>query len=301
MDKRRDLLKYLVLAPALTAFNTIPIYSQNKPVNPGRRYKISLNAYSFNELLRKGEMSLSDLLHFCALHQFDGVDLTAYYFPGYPAVPSDDYLYNIKHQAFKLGLGISGTGVRNDFTDPDQAKRQEGITLVKNWIDAASKLGAPVIRIFSGTQTPPGYTWNQITTWMVKDIKECVAYGKSKGVVVAIQNHHDFIKTADQTIQIMKSVNSEWFGLILDIGSYRQDNPYDEIGKVIPYAVSWQLKEKIYVREVETDPDLKKLAKIIKASNYRGYLPIESLGPGDPKIKVPAFLAQVKKALYETE
>jgi hypothetical protein len=37
--------------------------------------------------------------------------------------------------------------------------------------------------------------------------------------------------------------------------------------------------------------------KIIKNSDYNGYLPIETLGPGDPFEKVKNFLNDVKKAL----
>ena len=180
--------------------------------------------------------TLDELLSFCATHNFDAVDLTAYYFPGYPVVPPDEYLHEIKMKAFRLGMAISGTGVRNDFIYPDAGKRRESVQLVKNWIDAAAKLGAPVIRIFSGTQNPAGYTRDQILNWMVTDIKTCVAYGKSKGVVVAVQNHHDFIKTADETQKIIEMINSPWFGLILDIGSYRLGNPYEEIKKASKHA-----------------------------------------------------------------
>jgi hypothetical protein len=55
------------------------------------------------------------------------VDLTGYYFPDYPNVPADDYIYALKRKAFLLGLDISGTGVRNDFANPDENKRKEDI------------------------------------------------------------------------------------------------------------------------------------------------------------------------------
>ena len=100
---------------------------------------MSLNAFSFNALLSEKKMTLDELLETCAEIGFDGVDITAYYFPGYPNVPTDEYLHHIKRKAFRLGLDITGTGVRNDFTDPDKNKRAEHITLVKNWIDAAAK------------------------------------------------------------------------------------------------------------------------------------------------------------------
>ncbi len=133
--------------------------------------------------------------------------------------------------------------------------------------------------------------------WMVKDIKECVAYGKKHGVIVAIQNHNDFIKTADQAQKIIEAVNSDWFGLVLDIGSYRSGDPYKQIEQTVKYAVNWQLKENMYVNGAEVKTDLNKVIGIIKASGYRGYVPIETLGAGDPAIKVPQFLAEVRKAL----
>ncbi len=260
------------------------------------KLKTSLNAYSFNGPLSKGEMNLDQLLEFCAVNQFDAVDITAYYFPGYPEVPSDEYLYHIKQKAFLLGLEISGTGVRNDFTDPDPAKRKASVELVKNWIIAAEKLGAPVIRVFSGTAATKGLAREKVVDYMVADLKECAEFGKSHGVIVAIQNHNDFIKTADQAIEVIQRVNSDWFGLILDIGSFRTD-PYKEIAQTIPYAVNWQLKETLFVNGVEQKTDLDRLMKIIKESGYRGYLPIETLGEGDPKVKVPLFLNEVREAI----
>jgi len=139
-----------------------------------------------------------------------------------------------------------------------------------------------------------------VLAYMIENLKECVEFGKAHGVVVAIQNHNDFIKTADQCIEIIKGVNSEWFGLILDIGSFRTGDPYREIEKVIPYAVNWQLKENLFVDGVEQKTDLTKLMQLIQKSGYRGYLPIETLGEGDPKVKVPVFLGEIRSALHQT-
>lgn len=89
----------------------------------------------------------------------------------------------------------------------------------------------------------------------------------------------------------------EWFGLILDTGSYRVNDPYEEIAKTANYAVNWQVKENIFINGAEQETDFDKLINIIKKSKYRGYLPIETLDAGDPKTKVPALLNKLKKAL----
>ena len=290
--QRRDFLHFLA---------TLPLFSFQKKMQPAfsskNKLKISLNAYSFNKPLSDGTMNLDDLLEFCSANDIAGVDLTGYYFPGYPAVPADEYLFNLKKKAFRLGVDISGSGVRNDFTNPDKKKRKEDIDLIKNWIVCASKIGAPVLRIFSGNLKPTEYSREEMVTWMVSDIQECAAFGEKNGVIVAVQNHHDFLETADQSIEIIKKVNSPWFGLILDIGSFRSGNPYAEIEKCIPYAVNWQIKGLVYQNGVETKVDLAKLIPLIQASQYKGYLPIETLGPGDPFKKIPVFLEEVRKAM----
>lgn len=299
--KRRSFIGKLMALPALTTgsllYSPVIQAKQQLQTNKLSRLKISLNAFSFNDPLREGSMNLPGLLDFCAVSGFDAVDLTGYYFPGYPEVPTDEYLFGLKRRAYQLGLEISGTGVRNNFAEPDQNKRKADIQLINKWIECAAKLGAPVIRIFSGTQLPDGYSWEQVATWMIKDISECIAYGKKNGVVVAVQNHNDFIQTADQAEKLIKMADSEWFGLILDIGSYRTGDPFSQIAQTARYAVNWQIKENMYINGREEKTDLKRVMDIIKSSGYCGYLPIETLGSGDPNIKVPVFLAEVKKAL----
>ena len=301
-SQRRNFVKSFFSLPIITSSLLLTggasAVGQDRNVNAGKgKLKMSLNAFSFNGPLSEKKMNLDELLEACAEIGFEGVDITAYYFPGYPNVPSDEYLYGIKRKAFRLGLDITGTGVRNDFTDPDKNKRREHITLVKNWIDAASKLGAPVVRIFAGTQNPKGYSRDQILEWMLQDVQECLAYGKQKGVMVAIQNHYDFIQTADHAIEFIEKINSEWFGLILDTGSYRVHDPYEEIAKTAKYAVNWQIKENVFLKGAEKEADIERLIEIIKASGYRGYIPIETLGPGDPKPKVIALYKKVKEAI----
>lgn len=298
---RRKFLRNLFTLPALTSaalvasedahaeFSRIPA---SKP-----SLKLSLNAYSFNKQLTDGSMTIDDMLEFCAEQGLMAVDITGYYFKGYPNIPSDEVIYNVKRKAFSLGLEICGTGVRNDFTHADAHKRRESVQLVRNWIDVCRKLGGQTVRIFSGTQKPEGYSRARILAWMVADIRECVAYGKENGVVVALQNHDDFIKTAEDTIEIMEAIKSPWYGLMLDIGSFRTADPYDEIARTIKYAVTWQIKEKVFIKGQEVDVDAGRLMTLIRNSGFRGYLPLETLGEGDPKKKIPALLTKFRKAL----
>src|SRR5215216_1578203 len=286
----------------------------------GAHIKISLQAYSFYKLLNdhakgRGEgMSLYDLLDFSAENNFDAVDLTGYYFPGYPQVPSGEFIYDIKRKAYESGIEICCTGVRNDFANPDPAKRAADVKHVKEWIDVAAKLGAPMLRIFSGV-IPDGYEnkWDSIASYMAASIKECVAYAKSKGVLIGIQNHGDFLKTADQTIKLVKLVDSDWFGVIVDTGYFLTADPYADMEKLMPYALNFLAKESPFGNNSPVKIDLKRVMKMIRNSNYRGYVSIETLSPKTPKgqtppanqkpydpyVLVPAYLKQVKAAAKE--
>src|SRR6266487_4090142 len=101
---RRKFLSSIIAIPALA--------SAKKFSTTVNGLKTSLNAFSFNAPLTDGTMTISDMLDFCAVTGFEGVDITAYYFKGYPQVPSDEYLFEIKRKAFGLGLEISGTGAK---------------------------------------------------------------------------------------------------------------------------------------------------------------------------------------------
>jgi hypothetical protein len=48
---------------------------------------------------------------------------------------------------------------------------------------------------------------------------------------------------------------------------------------------------------VEERVDLRQIVGILRESGYRGYVPIETLGPGDPREKVTRFLGEFRDAL----
>jgi len=301
-SNRRNFLKTLSLLPLATTARSEAVSSETSAIAGefGPKLKSSLNVYSFNSLLRDNQIDLFDVLDFCAEHNFDAIDPTGYYFPGYPDVPSDEFINRFKRKAFLLGLNISGTGVRNDFANPDAASRKTDVELIKKWINVAAKLGSANIRIFAGNNNHEGFSRDQAFGWMARDIRECCEFGKEFGVIIALQNHNGFIKTAADVERIFEMVNSEWLGLNLDIGSFRQSDPYEEIAKSLQYAVTWQIKENVWIDGKETPTDFVKLLRIIGESGYRGYLPIETLGAGDPFKKIPALLDEIRKAGLET-
>jgi sugar phosphate isomerase/epimerase len=311
---RRHFLQGLSLIPLSGLAAAAPQASKKKAAV----LKTSLNAYSFNVLLNdairgRGEgTTLMKLLDFASKNKFDAFDATGYYFPGYPAVPPNDYIDGLKKKAADLGIDISGTGVRNNFTTADAAVRQQGVDHIKQYVEVAARLGAPVIRVFADTQmraenwesVSKGATRAQVQDWIAAALRECADHAAKFKVKIGVQNHGDFLKTGQEQLALIKAVGSPWCGPIVDTGYYQTPDPYADFALVAPTAVNWQVKQSPLGEESEVPTDLVKLLKIVRASGYSGYLPIETLSPRgkayDPYTVVPAFLAQLRDAIAKT-
>src|SRR5205807_319827 len=219
--------------------------------------------YSFNKMLNdnikgRGEgITLIQVMEFAAKNKFEGFDATGYYFPGYPEVPSNAYIDSLKQRAADLGIGISGTGVRNNFTTGDKSVRDAGVKHIKEYVEVAARLGAPVIRVFADTQmraetwesVSKGATRADVQNWIAAALKECADQGKKFGVRIGVQNHGDFLKSAQDLMTLVKAVGSEWCGPIVDTGYFKTPDPYADIAAVAPHALNWQIKQSPFGEE----------------------------------------------------
>jgi sugar phosphate isomerase/epimerase len=300
---------------------TVPVLAGAVPQpskKKGANLKVSLNAYSFNKLLNdairgRGEgTSLMQLVDFAAKTGFDAIDATGYYFPGYPKVPTDAYIDGLKKKAADAGLAISGTGVRNNFTTADAAVRKEGVDHIKQFVEVAARLGAPVIRVFADTQmraenwhtVSNGASRTDVQNWIAACLRECAEHAAKFKVRIGVQNHGDFLQTGQEHLALIKAVNSPWCGPIVDTGYYKSADPYADIALVAPHSINWQVKQSPLGEDSEVPTDLVKLVKIVRNSGYTGYLPIETLSPRgkpyDPFTVVPAFYKQLRDAIAQT-
>ena len=249
---RRDFLRLAALAPLASATPLLALEPIQRTGGP--LLKPALNAYSFLELLNANKedpgkgIDLFGVCDFCAKHNIEAVDLTGYFFPGYPKPPADGYVNRLKRYTHDRGIVISGTGVRNDFAVADKAVRAEGVRLTREWIEVAARLGAPVIRVFAGPQAPikdwqtaSGNAQRQdVEQWMADDLRACAEHGEKFGVIVAVQNHGDFLNTSPEHLSLLARVNHPWCGPLVDTGKYLTDDPYADIAMMVPHAVNWQ-------------------------------------------------------------
>jgi sugar phosphate isomerase/epimerase len=290
MFDRRQFLAASATAIAATASAIEPIPRNGQP-----KFKFSLAAYSYRELLKgdNPKLTLKDFVEDCAKFGLEGTELTSYYFP---KDTSPEYLRTLRRQCFRLGLDVSGTAVGNDFGHPPGEKRKTEIANVKQWIEFAEILGAPVIRIFAG-HVQKDQTEAQAHTLMVQAIEECCDYAGKHGVHLALENHGGPTATADGLLKFVRDVNSPWFGVNLDSGNFHSDDPYGELERIAPYALNAQIKVVMSGPDKKKVPaDFKRLANILRGAHYRGYVVLEYEESGDPREESAKYLEDLRTA-----
>ena len=265
----------------------------------GPKFKFSLAAYSYRDLFKPNNkfatdaLMLHDFVDDCAKMQLEAAELTSYYFP----MPlNNDYLTGLRRHCFRTGLDVSGTAVGNDFCHPPGSERDRQIASVKQWIDHAAVLGAPVIRIFSGTvkreQTPDDAHRLAVTA-----IEECCQYAGEKAIHLALENHGGLTATPAGMLKLVRDVQSPWFGVNFDSGNFHGEDVYAELAEIAPYAVNAQIKVVVSPAKQKKQPsDFSRLAKILRDAGYRGYVVLEYEESGNPRIECPKYVEQLREA-----
>jgi sugar phosphate isomerase/epimerase len=286
----------IALAPSAPAIE--PIQRNGKS-----HIRLSIAGYSYRKYLAlnikpKPPMTLDDFVELAAGMNLDAVEPTAYYF----AETSSEYLAHLKGKCSRLGLDISGTAVGNNFCTSNPSKLTQEIQSVKQWVEHASRLGAKTIRIFAGS-VDKGDSEEKARARCVEAIQEACDYAAKFGVILALENHGGIVATIDQMLAVVQAVKHDWFGVNWDTGNFISPDPYADLTRLAPYAVTVQIKTEIQRTgkkkegKRKEDADLERLIGILRAADYRGYVALEYEAAEDPKSAVPRHIETLKKLM----
>lgn len=299
VNHRRRFLRAALAAGAGIALAPRPAPAiEPIPRNGKSHIRLSLAGYSFRKYLDlkikpKPPMTLDDFVDLAAGMNLDAIEPTAYYF----AETSPEYLAHLKGKCTRLGLDVSGTAVGNNFCTSDPSKLRKEIQSVKDWVEHASRLGAKTIRIFAGNVDKRD-TEEKARARCVEAIQEACDYAGKYGVILALENHGGIVATIDQMLAVVRAVKHDWFGVNWDSGNFVSADPYADLARLAPYAVTVQIKTEIQrTGQKKEESDLKRLIGILRGANYRGYVALEYEAPEDPKTAVPRHMETLKKLM----
>lgn len=261
------------------------------------KLELSLAAYSYNRHLslrgkEKPKMTLEDFIDEAAKMELPAVELTQYYF----RESGDEYVKSVLTRCRKHGLAVSGTAVGNDFCWPDEKKLAEQIAMVKKWTEITALLGGKTMRIFAGS-VKKGDTEEAAVKRALAAIETVCEHAAKHKVILAMENHGGITATADQLLALVKPIKSEWYGVNLDTGNFHTPDPYADMAKAAPYAVTVQIKTEVFPNKKREEADLEKVIGILRKVDYQGYVALEYEAKEDPKTAVPRYIKALKKLM----
>jgi sugar phosphate isomerase/epimerase len=297
---RRNLMAGAALSAAL------PAAAVAQPASKMPRFAVS--SYSYWHFKRE-KYPIERVIEEAARLGFDGVEVLHRQMTD----ESPEELAKLKRLALLRGVALPMFSIHQDFVSPWADERGQAIRHTQYCIELAVKLGCSGVRINSGRwrtirlfddlmkvkgEEPPipGYTEADGIQWCIDSIKECVPAAEKAGVMLMLENHWGMTLKVENLMRIVDGVNSPWLGINLDVGNWPGD-PYPGIEKIAPRAAWVHFKTYYGGGEYYTlNLDYKRIAGILRAANYRGYVSLEMEGKEAPEGAVAKSLDVMRNA-----
>ena len=223
------------------------------------------------------------------------------------------YLARLRQHAFRKGIDLVALSIHQDFVDPSRAFRKAQVRHTLKCIEIAHALGVSCIRLNSGRWNTiasfddlmkargvepvlPGVKEEDGFHWCRECIEECLPLAAERGVTLALENHWGLTRTPEGLLRVLDSIRSPWLGALMDTGNFLED-PYEKLAAIAPRTVYVQAKTYPGGGEWYTlDLDYRRIAGILRAAGYTGYVTLEMEGKEDPDVAVPASVRMLREA-----
>ena len=307
-QNRRDFLRSTAAGAAgLAMLPAMPARSQ-----PAVRHSnpIGVSTYSFWRFNGpKESYPIEDCIDQAAAMGFDGIELL------HVQMTSEEpsYLQDLKRRAFVNGLDLMGFSTHQGFMSPDPERRKAEVEKTIHQIELCYTLGIPTMRLNTGrwgTSTSfsalmanrgiepaiEGYTDEDAFGWVIASIEQFLPKAEECGVLLGLENHWGLGRTPEGVLRIVQALDSPWLQVTLDTGNFLED-PYDKLEMLAPYTVLVQAKTYYGGGTWYTlDLDYDRIAAIMRAVDYGGYVSLEFEGKEEAAVAIPQSLELLRSA-----
>jgi 3-oxoisoapionate decarboxylase len=229
------------------------------------------------------KMTMQDFLKRAKELGVDGVSLESCFFPNYEA----GWLTELKAQldSYKFDRVYA-------WGHPDGLERGKSQAAYDDMIahvPRAKAIGADVMRVVGSSLMFRHEPHKPQIQALIKMFRKAVKVAKDNGVKMAVENHIDF--TADEILQLLEGVDSEYLGLNFDTGNFLRllDDPVTGMEKLAPYVYATHVKD--LMPDKNASPldwfffagvpvgmgliDNAKLAEHLHKAKFKGFLAVE--------------------------
>ncbi len=263
--------------------------------------KISVSSYSYSAL---GTDDFSRM-RLAKEMGFDGIEFAEINPP--EGVAKIDHAKALKALSDELSLPITNYAIGADFINKDCDSEIERL---KGEIDIAEILGVKVMRHdATGGPEEERFSLEGFEKYLPTLAKGCRAvteYAATKGIKTSVENHGYYCQQSDRVEALMKAVNHENFGWLVDIGNFMcaDENPLDAVKVGVNYIAYAHVKDFYYKDKSEDRPDgyfrtradnhlcgsvlgdgvvpVKECLDLIKGVGYDGWVTLEYEGQESP-------------------
>ncbi len=177
----------------------------------------------------------------------------------------------------------------------DSKKRQANIDEAKKYIELASQLECPYIRVFPN-DLPKDQPENETLHAIVNALIELGNFAQSSGVKVLLESHGKVIKS-DMLLQIMQEANHSKVGLVWDfynMWSITKEPPAQVYNTLKKYIFHTHIKDAILTDSGEKytllgggNAPVKEALHALKSGGYTGYYSFEWEKHWHPELQEP--------------
>ena len=272
--------------------------------------KIAVSAWSFHEPLYADKLRQTDVPAEVAALGFRHVELLEMFLwrkpPGVlermlrraapQAAPTVDYsrdtLNELRNARLRAGTQLACWAVDTDLTIADADTRRAQLAHIATTIEAARFLGAPLLRITTdGTEGDSAAIGRAIDT-----LRTVLPAAMASGIKLVIENHFGLSADPNTLVEIVKTLNSPYVGVCLDLGNFREGEAEAGIKLLAPHAIHVHCKSHSFdANGEEIQINYRAAMQALRATGYDGVLSIEFEGDGSPADGIRKTKALIEK------
>lgn len=208
-----------------------------------------------------------------------------------------------KRELRDRGLVVPVLGASINMHEKDATKYADAMAETRRFIDVASALGAPYVRVFGNTLVKNAPREPQLA-YIARGLHELGAYAQPRRVTVLLESHGDFVDSPT-LLEIMQLADSANVALLWDahhtfVGGESPETSVRELGRFIRHT---HLKDSVpaavdrkYVLTGTGEVPVRRQVEALARSGYRGFYNFEWEKRWHPEIEEP----EVALAQYAT-
>jgi len=191
------------------------------------------------------------------------------------------------------GLQISCASSSANMHDTDPEKHEQQLADARRFIDLASGLRAPYVRVFGNTIVGPR---DQVIDHVAKSLRELGDYAGPKDVTVLIESHGDFVDSPTLRA-VLERADSAHVGLLWDANHTfvsGKEDPAFTVGQLGQYIRHTHLKDSHkegndvhYVLTGRGEVPVKRQMQLLVERGYQGYYSFEWEKVWHPELEEP--------------